>query len=290
MTREAIERLGPGDEERLDAFLAEHSDSSMFLRSNWRRAGLADRGARLEGTYVARVDAGSIVAVAAHYGNGMIALQAPAGGAGLLAAEVARATGRPIQGLVGPRGQVVEAREALGLAGRATAIDTREDLFALELDALVVSDALRAGNVVCRRAELADRAIAGDWRVAYAIEALGSQPGPTMEEEARGSSAQGIERRELWLLCDPDGAPLAMSGINASLPDRVQIGGVYTPPALRGRGHGGDVVAGQLLELRAEGVRRAVLFTDEENHAAVRAYQRIGFVRIGDYGLVLFAD
>lgn len=289
MTRETVERLGPGDEERLDAFLAEHSDSSMFLRSNWRRAGLADRGGRLEGTYVARLDGGAIAAVAAHYGNGMIALQAPAGGAGMLAAEVARATGRPIEGLVGPREQVVEAREALGMAGRATTLDTREDLFALELDALVVSDALRGGRVVCRRAGLEDRAIAGDWRVAYAIEALGSQPAPQLEEEARGSVAQAIERRELWLLFDADGAPLAMSAINASLPDRVQIGGVYTPPALRGRGHGGDVVAGQLLELRAEGMHRAVLFTDEENGAAVRAYQRIGFVRVGDYGLVLFA-
>jgi RimJ/RimL family protein N-acetyltransferase len=289
MRREAIERLGPGDEERLDAFLAGHSDSSMFLRSNWRRAGMADRGGRLEGTYVARLDGGAIAAVAAHYGNGMIALQAPAGGAGMLAVEVARATGRPIEGLVGPRAQVVEAREALGMAGRATALDTREDLFALELDALVVSDALREGRVVCRRAGHEDREIAGDWRVAYAIEAVGSQPAPRVDEEARGSIAQAIERRELWLLCVPDGAPLAMSALNASLPDRVQIGGVYTPPALRGRGHGGDVVAGQLLELRAEGMRRAVLFTDEENHAAVRAYQRIGFVRVGDYGLVLFA-
>ncbi len=288
MTRDAIEWLGPGDEERLDAFLAEHSDSSMFLRSNWRRAGLADRGGRLEGTYVARLEAGAIVAVAAHYGNGMIALQAPVG-AGLLAAEVARATGRPIEGLVGPRAQVVEAREALGLAGRATAIDTREDLFALELDALVVSDALREGRVVCRRAELADRSICGDWRVAYSIEALGSDPGSALEEEARTSIAQGIDRRELWLLCDAGGSPLAMSALNARLPDRAQIGGVYTPPELRGRGHGGDVVAGQLLELRGEGVRRGVLFTDHENQAAVRAYQRIGFARVGDYGLILFA-
>jgi predicted GNAT family acetyltransferase len=125
--------------------------------------------------------------------------------------------------------------------------------------------------------------------VAYSIEALGSQPGPDLDEEARASVAQGIERRELWLLVDPGGAPLAMSGSNASLPDRVQIGGVYTPPALRGRGHGGDVVAGQLLDLRAGGVRRAVLFTNHDNEPAVRAYQRLGFVRVGDYGLVLFS-
>ena len=289
MTNEVIERLGPGDEQRLDGFLADHSDSSMFLRSNWRLAGLADRGGRLEGTYAAAVEGGEIVAVAAHYGNGMIALQAPAGRAGMLAGEVARATGRPVKGLVGPYGQVVEARAALGLTGRATAIDSREDLFALELDALVVSAALRDGRVVCRRAAAGDLEAAVGWRVAYSIEALGSQAAPELEAEERRSIGEGIERRELWLLLDPGGAPLAMSAVNARLPDCVQIGGVYTPPSLRGRGHGGDVVAGQLLELRAEGVRRAVLFTNHDNDPAVRAYQRLGFVRVGDYGIVLFA-
>lgn len=143
--------------------------------------------------------------------------------------------------------------------------------------------------MVCRRATAGDRQVACDWRVAYSIEALGSQPGTALEQEARETIDREIERRHLWLLCDAGGAPLAMSALNASLPDRVQIGGVYTPPARRGRGHGGDVVAGQLLELRAEGVRGAVLFTDNENLAAVRAYRRIGFALVGDYGIVLFA-
>jgi hypothetical protein len=39
-----IRLLGPGDEGRLEAFLAEHADSSLVLRSNLARGGLADRG------------------------------------------------------------------------------------------------------------------------------------------------------------------------------------------------------------------------------------------------------
>lgn len=286
----AVELLGPGDEERLDRFLAVHSDSSMFLRSNWRAAGLADRGGRLEGTYAAAVEDGAVVGVAAHYGNGMIALQAPGGRAGQLAAEVVRATGRAVRGLVGPGAQVVAAREGLALADRPTAIDSREDLYALELASLVVSDRLRERRVVCGRARADDLAVAAAWRVDYSIEALGSQPGAALEQEARASIEREIGRGNLWLLRDADGAPLAMSALNARLPDRVQVGGVFTPPALRGRGHGGDVVAGQLLELRAEAVVRAVLFTGDDNEPARRAYQRLGFARVGDYHLILFAN
>ena len=75
MTR--IRPLGPGDEAALEAFLADHADSSMFLRSNARQAGLADRGAALQGSYVAAFAEAGIVAVAAHYWYGMIILQAP---------------------------------------------------------------------------------------------------------------------------------------------------------------------------------------------------------------------
>jgi len=290
MAGEAVELLGAGDEERLDAFLAVHSDSSMFLRSNWRAAGLVDRGGRLEGTYAAAVDEGAFVGVAAHFGNGMIALQAPGGRAGRLAAEVVRATGRPVGGLVGPGAQVVAARERLGFADRPTVLDSREDLYALELGSLVVSGGLREGRVVCGRARAEDLALATAWRVDYSIEALGSPPGSELEGEARASIERQIESGHLWLLRDAEGAPLAMSALNARLPDRVQVGGVFTPPGLRGRGHGGDVVAGQLLELRGQGVVRAVLFTAADNQPAGRAYQRIGFARVGDYHLILFAD
>ena len=48
-----IRLLGPGDEGRLEAFLAEHADSSLFLRSNLARGGLADRGQEFQGAYAA---------------------------------------------------------------------------------------------------------------------------------------------------------------------------------------------------------------------------------------------
>jgi len=93
------------------------------------------------------------------------------------------------------------------------------------------------------------------------------------------------ERESDWLL-SADGQPVSYSNFNARLSEIVQIGGVWTPPELRGRGYGGAVVAGSLLQARAEGVTRAVLFA--ERTEAKRAYRRIGFRAVGEYGLVLF--
>jgi predicted GNAT family acetyltransferase len=86
-----------------------------------------------------------------------------------------------------------------------------------------------------------------------------------------------------------DGAPVAYRQFNATLPEVVQVGGVWTPPSLRSRGYARAVVAGSLLAARAEGARRGVLFTGEENVAAQRAYAAIGFRRVGDWGLLFLA-
>ncbi len=44
-----------------------------------------------------------------------------------------------------------------------------------------------------------------------------------------------------------------------------------------------------LREARGKGVTRAVLFTNHDNVSAQRAYEAIGFKRVGDYGLVLWS-
>jgi len=84
-----------------------------------------------------------------------------------------------------------------------------------------------------------------------------------------------------------EGELLACTGFNASLPDMVQVGGVYTPPGSRCRGYARAAVAGSLLLAREAGVSRAILFTGENNHAQ-RPYRALGFEETGDYGLILF--
>lgn len=123
-----------------------------------------------------------------------------------------------------------------------------------------------------------------DWSVAYAREALQRADAPTLRDECARGVALIHERQSDWVLVDGD--LVAYSAFNARLPDVVQIGGVWTPPELRGRGYGRAVVAGSLLDVRARGVGRAVLFAERED--AKRAYHGIGFRKVGEYGLVLF--
>jgi len=283
-----IRTLEPGDEQRLDDFLARHADSSLFLRSNALAAGLRDEGQPLQATYLARFEGDEIVAVVAHGWNGNLLLQAPTG-AGELSRLAAARTGRPIAGVLGPWGQVSAVLTELGLSDAATSIRSREDLFALGLDALKVPSSLAGGAQTCRRAAPGDIAMLAGWRRAYRIEALGEPDRPELLRTSHDDIARTQAGGSLFLLLE-GARPLSMCAFNARHPRCVQIGAVWTPNGLRSRGYGRAVVAGALLAAREEGVLRSVLFTDENNRAARTAYLALGYRRVGDYGLVLFRD
>jgi len=281
--------LRPGDEAALDAFLARHADTSMFLRSNVRSAGLTDRGQPMQATYVAALEGGRIAGVAAHCWNGMVLVQAPEGGhAPVVAREAVRRSGRTVTGFSGPWDQVVAAREALGLGTAPTAKDSRDELYVLDLARLVVPSELASGALRCRHPAERELELLVDWRVRFAIEALGATDGPDLHQASTDDVRLQHERGSDWLLL-AGAAPVSYAVFNAMLADIVQIGGVWTPPELRGRGYARSVVAGSLLAARKQGVARAVLFADPANEAARRAYLFLGFRIVGDYGLVLLA-
>ena len=281
--------LTAGDEERLERFLAGHPDTSMFLRSNARRAGLVYEGAAFQALYLGGFQGETLVAVAAHAWNGMMLFQAPDGPEAV--AAVARAcaehSGRPVTGLSGPRAQVKAGRDALGLADAPAKLEGCEWLYAMELGGIIVPQSLRNGSIVCRPPHADERDLLCDWRFAYDIETLGS---PDSEETRQRSTAfldAQIADGDAWVATDVTAGPepVSLAAFNAALPDIVQLGGIYTPPQLRGRGYAKAAVAHSLLIARERGASRAVLFT--ENPSAARTYEAVGFRRTGDYSLVL---
>lgn len=284
-TTPTIRLLRPGDETTLDAFLRPLSDTSLFLRSNSQAAGLVDRGEPGQGTYLAAFEGDAIAGVVAQFWQGNLGLQAPRHLAALLR-ELPRHAPRPIAGLTGPWSQVAQARALLGLEQAPAKLEVREALFALPLHELRVPEALARGDVRCRLATPADLPTLAQLRAEFLVEAIGEKPGPDLERQARGAVEGHAAGGNLFLL-ERDGQIVATAAFNARLPDVVQLGGVYTPPALRSHGYGRAVTAGSLLLAREAGVSRAVLFTNEQGPAR-RAYEAIGFHAIGDYGLVLF--
>jgi RimJ/RimL family protein N-acetyltransferase len=279
----ALRRLGPGDETALEQFLAPHWQTSMFLRANARAAGLVDRGQPLQGTYVAAFAGERIIAVAAQGWNGMILVQAPDAELLPLVVQAAATTaGRKVTGLSGPYQQVLATRTALGLDGARTTMSSREDLFTMPLSQLRLPPALADGTWLCRAPRPEERDRLADWRADYHVEALRVPPGPLIEAVRRAFHIDPVQR-----VLVVDGEIVAFATFNAQLPEVVQVGGVFTPQARRGRGYARAVVAGALRDARDRSVIHALLFTAEENEPARRAYLAIGFEIIGDYGIVL---
>lgn len=284
-----LKTLQPGDEVLLETFLWQHVDTSMFLRSNWREAGLIDQGARFQGTYVAAIVDDYIVAVAAHYWNGMLIVQAPVYLAEVVQAVVIQ-SGRTIMGIAGPAIQVEATKQVLGLANKLTQIDEQEILFSLQLQDIKIPPSLESGKVQCRLPYPEELELLTDWGVAYNLETLNQTQTPDLRINCRQTLAAYQATARHWVLI-AENTPVAYTAFNARLPDIVQIGGVWTPPSLRGQGYAKCVVAGSLLEAKSQGVERAILFTNHENYAAQAVYQGIGFRPTGEeFGLVLFQN
>lgn len=267
------------DDAELDAFLALHAHSAMYLRAELRRTAARSHFA------VAR-EQGRIIGAAAQAASGMLLLQAPVH-AGALAAAVLRGSGRRLAGFFGPAPQVQAARHALALGATPFLKDTQEDLFALTLAALRRPPLLDGISVRCRVAVDADAALLVAWRAAFRQAALNEMPGAQLERTSGADIAALLPAGSLFIL--EGDAPLACCSFNARLPDMVQIGNVWTPPALRGKGYGRAVVAGALAMAARNGVRSAVLSTGRGNVAAQTAYRALGFQCVGDYATATIA-
>lgn len=288
-----IRQLHPGDEAALERFLLAHLDSSMFLLSNMRNAGLVDNGEPYSGVYVAALEGNEpnneeIVAVLAHYWNGNIICQAPVEIDALWRSAVAL-SGRPVAGIVGLAEQVNSIADALGIMPEHCLLEGEETLFTLDLADLILPPALQTGSVSSRRMTVDDLDQLSAWRAAYQQETLGAPNSPQTLADARSAMLRSLNAGTSWVL-EARGQLLAMTSFNAALSEAVQVGGVYTPPELRGRGYARAVVAASLRDASNEGVQRAILFTGTDHVAAQKAYRALGFEAVAAWGLVLLKE
>jgi N-acetylglutamate synthase-like GNAT family acetyltransferase len=260
----------------LTAFLRRHEATSMFLLSNLAGAGL--NGA---GPYGLRVWITDDVSGAIGLTNGgMLQPQWP-GAADWVAARAVLA-GAEVAGVIGPAGQVTALVAALGLGPAEARLISTEPGFVLDLKDLIIPK----GPGVLDGLEAAELADLYAWRADYLTGVTGLPPDRAAELGQRDiEQFRALGRHRLLLEA---GNPVAMCGFNAVLPDVVQVGAVYVPPALRGKGRARRVVALHLAEARARGVVRARLFAVSEQ--AARAYRAIGFEPADPVGLVLFAE
>ncbi|MGB1277477.1 MAG: GNAT family N-acetyltransferase, partial [Nannocystaceae bacterium] len=261
----------------------------MFLLSNLERAGFEDRGHRFNGTHAGLFEGEELVGVACHYRLGNLIVNAPKS-AEALAKAALQASKRPMHAVVGPESHVEAVARGLGLKdGDAAQIDEREGLYRLDLNRLQIPSDLT--NAVVRGRDLAstDLDLVSEWNVRYRVEAVGDTETDELRQRVRENLEASVGCGEVWVL-EREGELVACTQFNAQLPDSVQIGGVWTPHALRGRGHARCVVASHLLAAQAAGVRTAILFTGDTNLPAQRCYAALGFESVGRYRVLVLRD
>lgn len=249
----------------------------MFLRGNLAAHGLGNSSHRHGTTYWVW-GAPDIKGVIGCSNGGYLMCQAPDAPSGFWSAAADVLHGRSVNGITGAPTQVDAWIAALGLTKDAFSLRETEPLYCLSLDSLIASD---ASDLHLREPIQNDLPLLADWFEGYATD-TGIAP---MGGASGAASAQMFAVHSAARVLVRGGIPVAMTSLNAELDDIVQVGGVYVPPALRGQGLGGAVVATQLTELRSKGVKTAILFA--ASAAAARTYERIGFAHIGSYEICL---
>lgn len=272
-----LREAGQADAGALDAFLAQHAETSMFLRGNLVAHGLGNRSHRHGTTYWLHEDQG-IVGVVGCSNGGYLMCQAPDAQVVFWKAAARALRGREIAGLTGVPEQVNAWISALGLAEDAFSVRDTDPLYHLPLHCLKAPD---MPGLLLRTPGPKDAPMLAEWFDGFSRD-TGMMPSGGM---SGAMAAEVFTANNAARILERDGTPVAMTSLNAAVGTTVQVGGVYVAPAYRGQGFGGLIVATQLLEQRQKGVETAILFA--ANAIAARGYERIGFRRIGSYALAM---
>ncbi len=274
-----LRQATPADGAMIDAFLASHSETSMFLRGN-----LAEHGVGLsEAPHSTRYFVWETPDIGAVFGlskGGFLLAQAEGapGAAFLQFADHIR--GERVLGMTGAVASVSNTLAALGLETADYKLLHDEPLYALDLEDVTAGAALRSPTQ-------SDRLLLERWFVEYEIDTGLSDPEAAKSNAIDRAEAAIQPNSPVRLMTDADGTPIAMAAFNARVADLVQIGGVFVPRDRRNRGLGRSVTAALLVEARERGARRAILFAN--NAPAACAYEALGFARIGDYRVAILA-
>ncbi|WP_010141020.1 GNAT family N-acetyltransferase [Oceanicola sp. S124] len=273
-----IREAAPSDIPAMEAFLARYPETSMFLRSNLAAEGVGLTEHPYSGDYLIWPAEGDIRAVFGISGRGFLMLQCPGAEPEALQAAATHFAGRRMRGLTGEADQAGAYLQALGLAGEISRNEV-EPLYRLDL-----SD-LPAMPGSTRAPQPGDEPLLTRWFLDY-ITDTGLAPADPAEalDEAERRARDAVAGYPCRLMVE-EGRPVAMAALNSQVADVVQVGGVFVPREARNRGLGRQVTALVLAHARDAGARMALLFA--ASPTAARAYEAIGFQRIGSYRVAM---
>ncbi len=187
-----------------------------------------------------------------------------------------------LRSFVGPRRTVEGLWSRVKPWHRAPSIvRERQPLYALWPQALAAID-----DVDVRLARVDEAALVADHSAQMIVGELGYDPRAQRTTFLAGVR-RAIELGTWWVWVD-DGALRFQCNVGAHTPVTAQVQGVWTPPAVRGRGYATRGLAAVTRRILAT-TPTASLYVNDFNTEAISLYERVGFVRVGELSTYLFS-
>lgn len=277
MDEVTIREATPDDRASIVEYLSPHITKSMFLLGNLDKYGTDNKTHPFGTQYFLIETNNTICGVFGFTNGGYMMCQIPELSTELANQCLAKLSGRHFVGITGDATQVTAFKQAMNFPDDAWLVDMVEPLYSLE------TSLIRKDTTHIRRPVEDDLPLLAQWFGQYERDTGLIQINSDTLQKARDA----VDLGQVRLLIEGYG-PTAMTGLNARYGNTVQVGGVYVPAALRGKGRAGRVVAAHLAELKGLGIDRAILFSASQS--AARAYEKIGFGHIGEYQIALLVQ
>ena len=261
--------LKPSDKERLITFLRSNVETNIFLLAVLDRSEPGQARLAHDARFYATEHGGNLTSVLYVTNGGLCVAYAPEPSVVRELAVALKASLRP-RLLVGPRAETDVVWEALGSQASAR-LYRRHRLYWLRAEHLSVQ-----GHPGVRFASARDLDRAAHFAACMQSEELGLDPRQVDQTRFRHRVSRLIANEQFYILPLGDTHAFQASA-SAQCVEGAQVEAVYVPPNLRGRGWARQGLAGMCESLLTR-FPLVTLHVNEENHAAVRLYERLGFV------------
>jgi RimJ/RimL family protein N-acetyltransferase len=186
-----------------------------------------------------------------------------------------------LRSFVGPKHAVDALWERLQAWYRAPSlVRERQPLYVLGPEGLAALD-----DVAVRRARVDEAPLIAEHSAQMILGELGYDP-----RQQRMTFTAGVRRAielGLWWVWIDGGELRFQCNVGAQTPLTAQLQGVWTPPALRGRGYATRGLAAIARRMLAD-VPTTSLYVNDFNRDAIALYERVGFERVGELTTYLF--
>jgi len=269
--------LKPEDKERLIAFLRTNIETNIFLLSVLDSSEPGRAKLVPDASFYAAERSGTLAALIYVTSGGLCVPYAPNPSDLKPLVRSLRTSLRP-RLLVGPRAETDVVWNALNNPASAR-LFRRHRLYVLRTGQLA-----SGGHPGVRLAAARDLDRAAHFAACMQSEELGLDPRQVDQNRFRHRVARLIANEQFYVLPLGDTNAFQASA-SAQCVEGAQVEAVYVPPTLRGRGWGRQGLAG-MCEALLTRFPMVTLHVNEENHSAVRLYERLGFVADAPFRLI----